>query len=684
MCKAFSWQMSEQIFSDNQAAVLNAFSGCSIQVVNFQGIDINFNRIHQPLILLRYFSFPNELLLYPIEMGPKNNEEFLNLYLEKLLAQFQKSSTTHSKNASFLFDLETSLKYVTLLLQNNFRISIKNTNCNANIYIQPPDAMAAPHLYYPNEQLGMALKDPFWIVHDVDYENQNWKQHNINTVPKYSLLIYETNFSSIRHNYYYKQRWINAALGYAKIVSKSEKYIVWEMTLNGSSLQIFCPYCNACNPFQMIPLKGSVYDFNFNVKYHDGLVAQACPRSIEIITNMEYTTEFLEIMKNGKGSPKTLFKYIRNIRIEDNGTVLPFLIDIHALKFLLPINITLNFKYVVFDESFGLWKAVEVEECSQSKTVFYPAKLLPMLLRNTETKFAGLQEMALVFQSKQLRFVSCHNEQLHWMYRLKELVVAFDLATWALLIIFCNLVSLIVSIEFGLHKLDSMHLFKNWFTFIPEQSSSLFQNNNKKIILFLWPFVCLILSIEYKGDNITNLTLDPDLVPFDTFESLVNNSFKIYSRRVLIQPTDIKFMEANVKIQTEFVQKNGHEALPIVSELWLEILTRFPIEELNRMEALISQIPNKTVLYLNHSEMLPDWQSESGTHGSYENIKQILSMHMEICNKSAMILGENMAIELFCFVVKQDFRSIKFKTYIFTIKQSYTKEYFLKFFYQFN
>ncbi len=602
------------------------------------------------MTLLRYFSFPNDLLLYPIEMDSKTIDKIMNLWFEKNLAEFQKGSVIHSKNASFLFDLETSLKYLTLLLQNNFRISIKNTNCNANIYIQPSDAMTMPHLYYPNEQLGMALKDPFWIVHDVDYENQNWKQHSINIVPKHSLLMYQTNFSAIRHNYYCKQLWMNAALGYAKIVSKAEKYIVYEMTLNGSSLQLFGPYRNACNHFQMISVKRSVSDFKFNVKYYDGLLAQANPRSVEIFTNAEYTTEFLESMKNGKGSPKTMFKYINNFPIEEHGNFLPHSIDIHALQTLLPSNITLNFKYVTFDESFGLWKAIKVEECSQRKTVLYPAKLLPSLLRNTETKLAAVQEMALVFQNRQLRFVSCHNEQNHWMYRLKELVVAFDLATWALIIISCNLVSMIMSLEIPFRKHNSIEFLNKWFylfTSLLDQSSSLFQKHNFKAFVFFWPLVCLIISIEYKGDNITKLTLDPELIPFDTFEILVNKSFKIYSRRGLIQPEDMNFMKENAKIQTEFVQENGHEALPIVSEFWHEILKRFPLEELNRMEALKSEIPNKTLLYLNNSEMLPDWQTESGSHGSYESIKQILSMHMEICNKSTMILQDNMAIELF-------------------------------------
>ncbi len=346
---SFSLEMSKQNRFDNQISLINAFSGCSIQVINFHGIDINFKRVYQPLILLRYFSFPRETWLYPIEMSPQKTDEILGWLTIPRFVEFKKTRTIHFKNKSFLFDTETSQKYLKLLLNKNLKISIKNTNCNANIYIQPPHAFTSSHFYFRIQYLGDVLKDPFWTVVAANFENQKGKQDYINTVPNYSLLMHHPNPSHATHDYGYKQRWINAVLGYPRLVTKTEMLLVWEMSSNGSRLYIFCPYCNACSPFEMISVKSAVSDFKFHLKNHARLVAGTHPRSIEIITRRKYTTEFLESMKNGKSSPKPLLKYINNFHVKDNSNFVPLLLDIHALQNLFSNNISLNFRYKVAD-----------------------------------------------------------------------------------------------------------------------------------------------------------------------------------------------------------------------------------------------------------------------------------------------------------------------------------------------
>ncbi len=226
--------------------------------------------------------------------------------------------------------------------------------------------------------------------------------------------------------------------------------------------------------------KSTIFDLKRHLRSHDEVVEAHRP-SIDINTGLKFTTAFVESIKNDKSSPKALLKFISNLRIEDNHKFLPFSIDMHALEILLSINISLNFKSS-YDDSQGLWKAVQVDGCSQSKTVWYPAKLRPMLLKRSRPNMASVQEMALVFQNTQFRFVSCHKEQLDWKYRLKELVVAFDLATWALIIISCNLVSLFIALEYLHDTQSSIQIFNNWFplfTSLRDQSSSLFQRRSK-------------------------------------------------------------------------------------------------------------------------------------------------------------------------------------------------------------
>lgn len=44
--------------------------------------------------------------------------------------------------------------------------------------------------------------------------------------------------------------------------------------------------------------------------------------------------------------------------------------------------------------------------------------------------------------------------------------------------------------------------------------------------------------------------------------------------------------------------------------------------------------------------MLPVWNTTLGDYGNYETSQQILDMNMKSCNKSAVILNENMALFL--------------------------------------
>lgn len=40
-----------------------------------------------------------------------------------------------------------------------------------------------------------------------------------------------------------------------------------------------------------------------------------------------------------------------------------------------------------------------------------------------------------MFHRRQLRFISCHKEQIHWLYQFNGLVEMFDLEVWVVLII---------------------------------------------------------------------------------------------------------------------------------------------------------------------------------------------------------------------------------------------------------
>lgn len=181
-----------------------------------------------------------------------------------------------------------------------------------------------------------------------------------------------------------------------------------------------------------------------------------------------------------------------------------------------------------------------------------------------------------------------------------------------------------------------------------DQSSSMFeQPKNGKVLLFCLPTIFLVLNNEYKGENITNLTVEPGLVPFDTFDVLVKNNFDIRSQMSLMDVESYSCLKKNTELASDSVLENAHEAFPIISEFWDAILLRFPYNELKSLAALKHRISHTSWFYLNHSKMLAAWKWENGRQGSVEDIERILSIHMDKCSKSAMIMPESMAMQLF-------------------------------------
>ncbi len=120
---------------------------------------------------------------------------------------------------------------------------------------------------------------------------------------------------------------------------------------------------------------------------------------------------------------------------------------------------------------------------------------------------ACYQELGLVFQKTQFRFVSCHKEAPHWIIQLNQFVFAFDNLPWVSIIF----TVLVVAPVFVFALLNPGIIFWNaCFTFtasIMDQSCGIFQKPGKgQLVLVILSIAFFVLSNEYKGDNITNLT----------------------------------------------------------------------------------------------------------------------------------------------------------------------------------
>ncbi len=119
-------------FDTNELNIVNTFSGCLTHMINFRGMNVNFPNINQPVVLLRYFSFADDTL-FPFEIRHviikgSRSLDFASLGTKRLINSYNKALLDPTKVSTKYFQ---SLLYVS----SKFRSSIKNTNCEANIYL---------------------------------------------------------------------------------------------------------------------------------------------------------------------------------------------------------------------------------------------------------------------------------------------------------------------------------------------------------------------------------------------------------------------------------------------------------------------------------------------------------------------------------------------------------------------
>ncbi len=188
-----------------------------------------------------------------------------------------------------------------------------------------------------------------------------------------------------------------------------------------------------------------------------------------------------------------------------------------------------------------------------------------------------------------------------------------------------------------------------WFL---NQSSNLYSGGqvDKNLvsccILGALPLLFIQRNNLYKGDNITRLTLNTPLLTFDTFDSSVTNKFKIMSRRIELDPGQVKLFLKNSANHTQLLLNKRHEEYPYISELWHDILITNTFGMKTIFALFKNKLSNENLKCLDNSEMFYHTTGK-GELIFEENIDEIMDSTMEKCEKSAVILGEDSAIPLF-------------------------------------
>ncbi len=531
-----NFKMNSKSTTEKQLKFFNTFSNCLFYIINFEGYDINLSVVSQPVVLLRYNSLVESQVI-PVEF----------------LKRFRWNG----------------VNYADSLFQESFKISWKNVQGEAIIYLHPPNEKKSAIMYQKEYwSKTSVLKDPFWLEFE---ERSEWEIELLNTTPKLSLLICKSGETGETcENDHHKNKWIDSVLGGDNGVRLVEIVLIMEISPNGEHLRMLCPYCNPCNPFQMVDVSNEWFDvasWLTGLSKNKRLDQKSLPPAINVVLFWSDLRMYRGIIENqGRRTQKALLEYIEKLDIKAHVDFLSHSFHIHVTRLLFQENITMRYIEQHFSNRFA-WSEIFVEGCS--KPVNVPAIFRPHLERNTQEHLASYQEIGLVFQKDQLRFVSCHKEAAHWITQLNELVFAFDTPTWILLVFTMVVVAHSLA---NVVSTQTNHTFWNvCFSLsgsLMDQSCSIFeQPGNGRILLYSLPFMFLVLSNVYKGDNITNLTTEPSLVQFDTFESLVEYKFDVRSRRAYVRDME-KYSSNEV---TNLVQESGHEEFPYVSELWFKI-----------------------------------------------------------------------------------------------------------------
>lgn len=623
-----------ELNQNKHITVLNSFPGCSQNVINYRGLNIDFSRIFQPVILFHFLSFPKTWFLYPFEMSPFQNDKLSNWVLTADLTEIMATGKITVNNKTTWFTAVKALKYFRILQNVRFRLSLRKTHCEVNLHLHPPSKKFSSHLFF-----GDTLKNPFQLYHFGD-SSLYWHIDYINTIPKYSILICNKALGSSCEDNQHKQNWISSALTHPLFVNFVEVIFIWE---NGSPLQIHCPYCNPCNPFETIAVQTKEHNFSSSLFQATEIIDKTYPKFVDIILSSPVSNYAL-LQKPEERTAKVLLNHISSMRMIFG---IQLLSDIHQIAHLLPENITLSFNDE-YNADWKQWKTLEMDNCQG--TVNFPPKLRPLIHRSTRVHIALHQEIGFVFQRHQMQFVSCHKKQTHWIHQFKELVVAFDALTWMLLLLSFVTIAYIQSHTSGAftgYRFNSVcHICFSLTSSLMEQSSIILQKPKIRSLVCALPLVFLILGNEYKGDNITRLTLEPSLVPFDTFESLLHNNFKIYSVPFVVPYESYRQIKQYLKSNESYVKQSAHEFYPIVSQLWYEVLKQFSFHDYKTLDLLLQSFSKTTQTYLNNSKIIPNWKNTTKPQSYNQTIYQVLDMHMESCNKSALIVSESLAIQL--------------------------------------
>lgn len=584
---------------------VNAFENCAILTINFRGLNLNLLMLRHPIFLYHYFSPPtNYIRIYPIEMLKSNQSTLRKFYRTGRL-----------------------MKYVSFLYSNKYRLANSRSLCEIELYIHPPSKTEKISLYgiFNGET---TLLNMNWVYCNEIYD---LIPTTLNTIPTYSVLVY--NYSKATPgicNDSTCRAWISAVRRDVQHSLHFQQLHIWETSSGSVKSYMHCKYCDPCNPEIFISI--------YNTEKYNGEPWRA--------SHIIYYTFKKMRTRNMFESRTNIVNYLRKLPVY--GVEVAKLYDTHIISTIFGPNISNKFSHNFPSyESARKRQALYFSECG-NVPVSYSANLLPGLERWPETNLAAYPHHSLGLSENTLKFVACHKELKPWIIQLQELVSPFGLSTWLLL-----LISLLVCSKFlvlkkndvkSIAKTNYMDILFQMLVSLTDQSTACFQSDRsrKKVSVYFaigaLPLAIVVLNNHYKGDNIERLTV-VQTMPFDVFDKVANTNFKVYTLPYHLSDYDFEILKDATKISNEYVKENGHEAYPIISQL-LRDSTKHFYHTRRLHEYAKGVISERLWYYLNNTELFPQWRKASKW---FNHTQALVIPHLRTCNKSAVILEENIA-----------------------------------------
>lgn len=88
----------------------------------------------------------------------------------------------------------------------------------------------------------------------------------------------------------HKQNWISGALTHPLFVNFIEVILIWE---NGGPLEIHCPYCNPCSPFETMKVQTTEQTFSNSLFQATEIIDQTYPKFIDIVLSSSMSISHL-------------------------------------------------------------------------------------------------------------------------------------------------------------------------------------------------------------------------------------------------------------------------------------------------------------------------------------------------------------------------------------------------------